>query len=222
MSFVYDSINSISHLYTSDRLEPGWTIDNGIVCVVWEDDIELIKKGLEAKLRKPGSNHWCNCTAENVKSTERGRGCNNCFRNCRPCNIKCKCKGNCQNPHNNGGMCPKCDGHVASNSISPEQIPTSQTTETTPSSIVQPGSNQFQQSSTLFEFNNDDSDYEDSEINELMQDYDNLVQISENEEPSLSNVLFSARADLYPEYSDYPDYNEFLYEQTYDDNDLEF
>ena len=28
--------------------------------------------------------------------------------------------------------------------------------------------------------------------------------------------------DLYPEYSDYPDYNEFLYEQTYDDNDLEF
>ena len=51
---------------------------------------------------------------------------------------------------------------------------------------------------------------------------DNLVQISENEEPSLSNVLFSARADLYPEYSDYPDYNEFLYEQTYDDNDLEF
>ena len=27
---------------------------------------------------------------------------------CKPCTPKCKCKINCNNPHNNGGTCDKC------------------------------------------------------------------------------------------------------------------
>ena len=27
---------------------------------------------------------------------------------CKPCTLKCKCKTLCNNPHNNGGTCPKC------------------------------------------------------------------------------------------------------------------
>lgn len=27
---------------------------------------------------------------------------------CKPCTLKCKCKAQCNNPHNNGGKCPKC------------------------------------------------------------------------------------------------------------------
>ena len=27
---------------------------------------------------------------------------------CKPCTIKCKCKAKCNNPHNNGGECPRC------------------------------------------------------------------------------------------------------------------
>ena len=28
---------------------------------------------------------------------------------CKPCNSRCKCKGNCKNPHNNGGTCARCE-----------------------------------------------------------------------------------------------------------------
>ena len=34
--------------------------------------------------------------------------CTNCAKNCKPCSQKCKCKGECLNPHNNGGLCDKC------------------------------------------------------------------------------------------------------------------
>ena len=27
---------------------------------------------------------------------------------CKPCTLKCKCKAQCHNPHNNGGVCTKC------------------------------------------------------------------------------------------------------------------
>ena len=36
-------------------------------------------------------------------------GCRNCYRMCKPCNSRCKCKGNCRNPHNDGGTCAKCE-----------------------------------------------------------------------------------------------------------------
>ena len=36
-------------------------------------------------------------------------GCGNCYRMCKPCNSRCKCKGNCRNPHNDGGTCARCE-----------------------------------------------------------------------------------------------------------------
>ena len=38
--------------------------------------------------------------------------CKNCFRLCKPCIPKCKCKLLCKNPHNNGGKCVKCATEV--------------------------------------------------------------------------------------------------------------
>ena len=35
-------------------------------------------------------------------------GCRNCYKLCKPCTLKCKCKSQCHNPHNNGGTCPRC------------------------------------------------------------------------------------------------------------------
>ena len=36
-------------------------------------------------------------------------GCLNCYKSCKPCSMKCKCKMRCNNPLNNGGKCKKCD-----------------------------------------------------------------------------------------------------------------
>ena len=35
-------------------------------------------------------------------------GCRSCFKMCKPCTLKCKCKLRCNNPHNNVGKCPRC------------------------------------------------------------------------------------------------------------------
>ena len=40
MLLVYDSINSFSNLYKNENISPGWTITDGMCCVVWKEHIE--------------------------------------------------------------------------------------------------------------------------------------------------------------------------------------
>ena len=49
------------------------------------------------------------CGCKGLKCDGSTPGCLNCFRSCKPCTMKCKCRMRCNNPHNNGGKCIKCD-----------------------------------------------------------------------------------------------------------------
>ena len=51
------------------------------------------------------SNKSCSCKGGCDGSRP---ACKNCFRACKPCTLKCKCKLSCRNPHNDGGKCPRC------------------------------------------------------------------------------------------------------------------
>ena len=48
----------------------------------------------------------CGCKAQKCDGSTTG--CRSCYRMCKPCTVKCNCKALCNNPHNNGGTCPKC------------------------------------------------------------------------------------------------------------------
>ena len=72
-------------------------MDNGIISVVW-DDQETMKEIHASK----------GCGCKGAKCDGSTTGCRNCFKMCKPCVHKCKCRGNCNNPHNNGGTCLKC------------------------------------------------------------------------------------------------------------------
>ena len=80
-----------------DASQYGWTIDNS-VAVVWDDE-DTIKAITDSK----------GCGCKGAKCDGSTAGCRNCYRICKPCNRKCKCKGNCRNPHNNGGTCARCE-----------------------------------------------------------------------------------------------------------------
>ena len=87
----------------------GWRITNDKVEVVW-DDTEMIERVTGTK--------GCGCKGAKCDGTTAG--CMNCYKMCKACTIKCKCKSQCRNPHNNGGTCPRCapadDNHSDDNS----------------------------------------------------------------------------------------------------------
>ena len=101
---LFDSTTAFSDVYK--ELGPGWEMINGKVNVVWDNKIHEIKSILEKKKARPGPKA-CSCSAHE-RCTGKGNGCLSCYRSCRACNVKCKCKGTCNNPHNNGGTCDKC------------------------------------------------------------------------------------------------------------------
>ena len=80
-----------------DASQYGWRIDNSIA-VIWDDD-DTIKAITDSK----------GCGCKGAKCDGSTSGCRNCYRMCKPCNRTCKCKGNCRNPHNNGGTCARCE-----------------------------------------------------------------------------------------------------------------
>ena len=93
----------VSNLYTD--LGEGWIVDGEDITVKWDDDVEKIKY---KKTSKPQT-YSCSCKESNTnRCSGNGRGCKRCFLSCNACNLKCKCKGICDNPHNNGGVCSKC------------------------------------------------------------------------------------------------------------------
>ena len=81
--------------HTIDASQYGWRIENSIA-VIWDDE-ETIKAINDSK----------GCGCKGAKCDGSTSGCRNCYRMCKPCNRRCKCKGNCRNPHNNGGKCAR-------------------------------------------------------------------------------------------------------------------
>lgn len=84
----------------------GWKINEGNVEIVWEENIDSLKKDLSSKRKLPI--HKCSCQTTKEKCAVSSRGCKNCCKACKPCNPACKCRGLCENPHNGGGTCEKC------------------------------------------------------------------------------------------------------------------
>ena len=78
-------------------LEYGWNIVNDKIEIVWEDS-EIMEKVKGTKT--------CGCKGAKCDGTTSG--CRNCYKMCKPCTLKCKCKAQCRNLHNNGGKCPRC------------------------------------------------------------------------------------------------------------------
>ena len=88
-------------------------------CGVWDDE-DTIKAITDSK----------GCGCKGAKCDGSTAGCRNCYRICKPCNRKCKCKGNCRNPHNNGGTCARCEqdesddgGGTDDEEAAPETLP---------------------------------------------------------------------------------------------------
>ena len=81
-----------------DASQYGWRIDNSIISVIWDDE-DTMKSVVASK----------GCGCKGAKCDGSTAGCRNCYKMCKPCNSRCKCKGNCKNPHNNGGTCTRCE-----------------------------------------------------------------------------------------------------------------
>jgi hypothetical protein len=102
MKLALEVKNHCSNLYKMYQ-EFGWLKIGETVHIIWDENFEEEQKKLNSKRKLPISK--CGCT---TGCKIGGRGCNNCTKSCKPCSIKCACKGMCQNPHNNGGDCIKC------------------------------------------------------------------------------------------------------------------
>jgi hypothetical protein len=142
MQLAMESCTSQSDAYLTTN--EGWLTDGEKITIKWEENMTEVRKKLAYK--KPPLLNKCSC--KNCSVT--GRGCTQCAKACKPCTSKCKCKGLCNNPHNNGGTCYKCSETVA-NTVVP-----------------QPGCSeprQHQQQDTAEDLHNEseDSDSEDSE-----------------------------------------------------------
>ena len=75
--------------------------------IKWEEDIEGIKRSL--KYKKVPLAVGCGCAKGCAISKTGTSRCKSCSKQCKPCIAdRCKCKAQCNNPHNNGGTCLKC------------------------------------------------------------------------------------------------------------------
>ena len=95
LKIVFHACNST--LPPISACEYGWSMVNNQLQVVWDE---------EEVMDKVKSNKGCGC--KGAKCDGSRAGCRNCYQMCRPCTMKCKCKLKCNNPHNNGGTCPRC------------------------------------------------------------------------------------------------------------------
>jgi hypothetical protein len=104
MQLVMESCIPSSQTYCC--INDGWTVDGDTVAMKWEENVAEIKKSLSFK-KKPLKRR-CQCQSKGCIQVNPGKSCKNCWQACQPCTEKCHCKGNCNNPHNNDGLCEKC------------------------------------------------------------------------------------------------------------------
>ena len=80
----------------------GWVQNSsGLISVLWDANIDKERQLLTSKRKPPAARCYC--------QTGTCMSCKNCAKACKPCHTKCKCKGECSNPHNAGGTCgPSC------------------------------------------------------------------------------------------------------------------
>ena len=117
LKLIFDSCVGHSDVYSN--VGEGWEYVDGVLQIVWYEEFEIVKRSLNEKRAKPGSRK-CSCSSINRCSGKTKSGCVNCFWACKPCTVKCKCKGECGNPHNNNGNCSKCQsatGNEVSSSV---------------------------------------------------------------------------------------------------------
>ena len=86
--------------YPSTNYGSGWHEKNGKLHITWDIDTSKTKRTILA----PRKSYLKKCYCEPGRCTS----CVNCFKACKPCTKKCKCKGVCENPHNSGGKCNNC------------------------------------------------------------------------------------------------------------------
>ena len=97
--YVIKTVFSFTTSTTIDVIQYGWRMDNSI-SVIWDDE-DTMKAIVASK----------GCGCKGAKCDGSTAGCRNCYRMCKACNSRCKCKGSCNNPHNNGGTCARCEPH---------------------------------------------------------------------------------------------------------------
>ena len=98
--YVLKTVFAFTNSVPIDSAQYGWRIDNSVISIIWDDE-ETMKAVVASK----------GCGCKGAKCDGSTSGCRNCYRMCKPCNSRCKCKGNCKNPHNNGGKCARCEQH---------------------------------------------------------------------------------------------------------------
>ena len=97
LKVMYSCVSNATAINDRDHLiEHGWRLVDDTLEVMWEEDSILSSFAV---------NNKCGCKGNCDGTTA---GCKHCFKACRPCTLKCKCKLSCKNPHNDGGTCPKC------------------------------------------------------------------------------------------------------------------
>ena len=99
--FDEDPCSACIHDYESY----GWLSIGDTIHTIWDENFEEEEKNLNKKRQLPISKCSCKTGCNSDK-------CKNCSKACRPCSIKCVCKGVCKNPHNNNGKCSKCKDEV--------------------------------------------------------------------------------------------------------------
>ena len=95
--YVLKTVFAFATNTTIDACQYGWRVDNSIITVIWDDE-DTMKAVVASK----------GCGCRGAKCDGSTSGCSNCYRMCKACNSRCRCKGNCRNPHNNG-TCPRCE-----------------------------------------------------------------------------------------------------------------
>lgn len=101
LAFQY-TLNSNSEINKVE--EYGWYKDSkGKLYFKWDSGLS----GTTAKQMLQGEK-GCGCKKATCNPKSKSQ-CVNCYWNCRPCGIKCKCSGSaCTNPHNTGIGCDRC------------------------------------------------------------------------------------------------------------------
>ena len=100
----------------------GWKVVDNTIQIIWDEE-QVIQSMVSGK----------GCGCKGIKCDGSTAGCLNCFRSCKPCSMKCKCKMRCNNPHNNGGKCKKCETMAAEESEDDsEQSDNEQSEDTVP------------------------------------------------------------------------------------------
>ena len=96
--YVLKTVFAFTTSTVIDVSQYGWRIDNSMITVIWDN---------EETMKAVVGSEGCGC--KGAKCDGSTAGCRNCYKMCKPCNSRCKCKGNCRNPHNNGGTCGRCE-----------------------------------------------------------------------------------------------------------------